>query len=87
MARFSRTFRESVAKDLRGLPKADVKRILRRVDQLAEEPRGPGCEKLAGSEYYRVRQGMYRIVYEIRDEVLVVVVIKVGNRRDVYRGL
>jgi mRNA interferase RelE/StbE len=85
MARFSLTFRESVAKDLRGIPKADVKRILRRIDELAEDPRGPGSEKLAGSEYYRVRQGMYRIIYEICEEVLVVVVVKVGNRRDVYR--
>jgi mRNA interferase RelE/StbE len=87
MAKYSLTFRESVAKDLRGISKADVKRILRRIDELAEDPRGPGCEKLAGSENYRVRQGMYRIIYEIRDEVLVVMVIKVGNRRDVYRGI
>lgn len=87
MARFELQFRESVAKDLRGIPKNDVKRILRRIDQLAEDPRAQGCEKLSGSEHYRVRQGMYRIVYEIQDEVLVVLVIKVGNRRDVYRGL
>jgi mRNA interferase RelE/StbE len=87
MAKFSLTFRESVAKDLRGIPKGDLKRILRRIDDLAENPRGPGSEKLAGSESYRVRQGMYRIVYEIHDEVLVVVVVEVGNRRDVYRGI
>ncbi len=86
MARYSLTFRDSVAKDLRRLPKADVSRILRRIDELAEEPRGQGCEKLTGSDYFRVRQGMYRIIYEIRDEVLVVVVIKVGNRREVYSG-
>jgi len=87
MARFSLTFRESVAKDLRALPKADVKRILRRIDALAEDPRAEGCEKLAGSDCYRVRQGMYRIIYQIRDEILVVVVVKVGHRRDVYRGI
>ena len=87
MARFELQFRESVAKDLRAIPKADVKRVLRRIDQLAQDPRAPGCEKLAGSEFYRVRQGMYRIIYEIQDAVLVVVVIKVGNRRDVYRGI
>jgi mRNA interferase RelE/StbE len=87
MARYSLSFRASVAKDFRALPKADVKRILRRIDGLAVDPRGPGCEKLAGSGCYRVRQGMYRILYEIMDEVLVVMVIKVGNRRDVYRGI
>jgi mRNA interferase RelE/StbE len=86
MARFELQFRESVAKDLRSIPKNDVKRILTRIDKLADDPRADGCEKLTGSDHYRVRQGMYRIIYEIQDDVLVVLVIKVGNRRDVYRG-
>lgn len=87
MARYRLTFRKSVAKDLRAIPKKDVARILRRIDRLGEDPRGPGCEKVSGSEYYRVRQGDYRIIYGIHDDVLVVVVIKVGHRRVIFRGM
>jgi mRNA interferase RelE/StbE len=87
MARFELRFKASVAKDLRGLPKADVRRILARIEALRDDPRAPGCEKLAGNEErYRVRQGVYRIVYGIHDEQVVVEVIRVGHRREVYRG-
>lgn len=86
MGRYRLGFRKSVARDLRGLPKKDVARILERFEGLARDPRAHGCEKLAGQERYRVRQGDYRIVYEIRDDVLLVVVVKVGHRREVYRG-
>ncbi len=85
MARFELRVRPSVARDLRGIPKADVKRILARIEALADDPRAPGCEKLGGAELYRARQGSYRIVYAIRDRVLVVEVIRVGHRREVYR--
>jgi mRNA interferase RelE/StbE len=85
MERYELRFKASVAKDLRPLPRKDVRRILARIEDLAEDPRCPGSEKLAGQERYRVRQGDYRIVYEIRDEVLVVVVVKVAHRRDAYR--
>ncbi len=85
MASYSLTFRESVAKDLRALPKSDVAKIVARIDQLAQNPRGPGCQKLSEQERYRVRQGDYRIIYEIRDDVLIVVVVQVGHRREVYR--
>ena len=85
MASYELVFRKSVAKDLRQFPKADVKRILQRIRSLADEPRPPGCEKLSGQERYRIRQGVYRIVYEIDDNVLIVLAVKVGHRRDVYR--
>lgn len=84
MANYKITFKSSVAKDLRAIPTADVQRILSRIDELAENPRAQGCIKLSGNELYRVRQGNYRIVYEIRDGELVVVVIKVGHRSSVY---
>ena len=84
--RFELRVRPSVAKDLRGIPKADVKRILARIEALRDDPRAPGCEKLSGAELYRVRQGVYRIVYEIQDERIVVEVIRVGHRGEVYRG-
>jgi len=85
MASYELVFKRSVAKDLRELPKADVKRILQRIRSLADDPRPSGCEKLSGHERYRVRQGVYRIVYEIGDHVLIVLVVKIGHRRDVYR--
>jgi mRNA interferase RelE/StbE len=86
MAKFRITFKKSVAKDLRSIPPADVKRILQRIEMLAENPRGEGCVKLSAQERYRVRQGVYRVVYEIRDESLVVLVVKVAHRSVVYKG-
>ena len=86
MARYELRVRPSVAKDLRGIPKPDVRRILARMEALRDDPRAPGCEKLSGAELYRVRQGVYRIVYEIYDAWIVIEVIRVGHRSDVYRG-
>ena len=85
MASYRLEFKRSVAKDLRGLPKEDVRRILDRIEALGEDPRPPGCEKLSAAERYRIRQGANRILYEIHDAHLVVLVVKVGHRREVYR--
>ena len=85
MGNFEVIFKQSVAKDLRQIPKKDVARILKRIDVLRAEPRPPGVEKLSGQEKYRIRQGVYRIFYEIRNDELIVVVVKIGHRRDVYR--
>lgn len=85
MARYELRVRPSVAKDLRGVPRADVERILSRIEALRDDPRAPGCEKLTGAELYRVRQGPYRIVYEIHDHWITVEVIRVGHRSEVYR--
>ena len=85
MARYELRVKASVAKDLRGIPRTDVQRIVKRMDALRGNPRPPGCEKLGGAELYRVRQGVYRIVYEIDDEWIVVLVVRVGHRGDVYR--
>ena len=85
MGKFEVVFRQSVAKDLRMVPKKDVRKILNRIEKLGLDPRPPGVEKLSGQEKYRIRQGHYRILYEIRDAVLIVVVVKIGHRRDVYR--
>lgn len=87
MGRYRLLFRKSIAKDLRGVPKKDVARILKRFNALSDEPRSLGSEKLSGQERYRVCQGAYRIVYEIRDDVLEVLVVRVGHRRDVYRSI
>lgn len=84
MASYSVTFKKSVAKDLRAIPNQDVKRILQRIESLAVDPRGEGCVKLSSLERYRVRQGVYRIIYEIHDDRLVVHIVKVGHRSSVY---
>jgi mRNA interferase RelE/StbE len=78
MARYRLLFKRSVAKDLRVIPKKDVQRILKRIKVLADAPRPDGCEKLTEQERYRVRQGSYRVVYEIKDEILVVTVVMVA---------
>ena len=86
MASYELVVKKSVAEDLRAFPKQDVKRIMHRIRSLADDPRPPGCEKLSGQERYRIRQGAYRVIYEIEDAGLTVLVVKVGHRRDVYRG-
>ena len=85
MARFELRFKRSVEKDFRGIPKPDVRRILKTVEALCDEPRPAGSEKLTGQEFYRVRQGAYRVIYSIDDVRIVVEVVKVGHRREVYR--
>lgn len=85
MASYRLVFKQSVAKDLRPIPKQDVARILQGVEGLRENPRPVGSEKLSGRERYRIRQGAYRIIYEVTDELVVVTVVKLGHRSHVYR--
>lgn len=85
MANYKLLFRKSVARDLRSVPQRDLKRILTRLQALAEDPRPHGSEKLSGQERYRIRQGVYRIIYEVSDSVVTVTVVKVGHRRHVYQ--
>ena len=85
MAKYELVFKKSVSKDLRRLPKKDVARILKRINALSENPRPPGCEKLSGQERYRVRQGVYRIVYAISDQLLCVTIVMVDHRSEIYK--
>lgn len=85
MGRYELKVKPSVARDLRGVPAADVQRILERIEALRETPRPHGCEKLSLHERYRIRQGDYRILYAVSDEPPIVEVVRVGHRRDVYR--
>jgi mRNA interferase RelE/StbE len=85
MARFELRVRPSVAKDLKVIPRQSVLRILDKIEALREDPRPVGCEKLSGLERYRIRQGSYRIIYSIFDDEIVVEIVKVGHRKDVYR--
>ncbi|MCF6254120.1 MAG: type II toxin-antitoxin system RelE/ParE family toxin [Thiomicrorhabdus sp.] len=86
MGNYNLVFKKSVAKDLRCIPNKDVKRILERITLLLDSPRGDGCIKLSGQEKYRVRQGVYRIVYEIHDFELIITVVKVAHRGSVYKN-
>ena len=85
MEKYSVTFKKSVFKDLKTLPTADIKRILAKIETLSENPRREGAIKLKGHDFYRIRQGLYRIVYEIRDRQLIVQVISVDHRSDIYK--
>ena len=85
MGEYKIFFKQSVEKDLRSIPKKDLKKILLRIELLAKDPRPQGYEKLSGQEKYRIRLGTYRIIYSIQDRHLTVWVVKVGHRKDVYR--
>lgn len=88
MARFKLRIKKSAAKELEAIPrKSDRRRLVARIQALAENPRPRGCKKLSGSERYRIRQGSYRIVYAIEDDQFVVYVVKIGDRKRVYRTL
>ena len=85
MAQFKVYFKKSVEKDFKGIPRSDLQKILRKIQQLQNNPRPSGSEKLTGQERYRIRQGSYRIVYSIQDNELTVWVVKVGHRKEIYR--
>jgi len=87
VARYKLRIKKSAAKELEAIPrKSDRRRIVTRIEELADNPRPTGCKRLSGSERYRIRQGPYRIVYAIEDEHLVVYVVKIGDRKNVYRA-
>jgi mRNA interferase RelE/StbE len=84
MAVYKIYFKSTVEKDLSLIPKEDVKKIIKRIDQLAAEPCPAGRAKVTDQERYQLRQGRYRIIYLIQDKELIVWVVKIGHRRDVY---
>ena len=84
-ASYSLRVKRSAEKELRRIPKADLRRIVERIERLAAEPRPPGCEKLFDENVYRVRQGDYRMLYSVDDAERVIEVLKIGHRREVYR--
>lgn len=85
MASYEVVFRKSVSKDLRPIPRKDVQRILSAIATLADNPRPPQARKLAGDDKYRLRCGVYRVLYSIEDSVKIVSVAKIRHRKDAYR--
>jgi mRNA interferase RelE/StbE len=76
----------SIEKQLSKIPKRIAIRIREAIRSLATDPRPDGCKKLKGSKSdYRIREGDYRIIYEVRDDELVILLIMVANRREAYR--
>jgi len=82
MAAYKIFFKKSVEKDFNVIPEKDLKKILARIEALAEDHRPSGSEKLTGQQRYRLRQGRYRILYSIQDDELTVWVVKMGHRKD-----
>jgi len=85
VASYSVRIKRSAANELEAVPLKDRRRLVARIGRLGTVLRPPGCEKLSAEEKYRLRQGDYRILYEILDRELLVTVVRSGHRRDVYR--
>lgn len=86
MAKYLIEYSKTVKKDIKKIPKKDLQQIVEKIYKLSIDPRQSGIKKLSGTrDLYRARCGDYRIIYEIRDNELVVLVIKIGHRSDVYR--
>jgi len=86
MERYEVRIKRSAIKQIEAIAtKKDRRKVVRRIQALAGDPRPAGCEKLSGRDRYRVRQGWHRVVYAVDDGARVVLVVKVGHRRDVYR--
>ncbi len=85
MANFNILIKPSAVKELNKIPKKELPAITDKINSLSKDPRPSGCEKLTSRNAFRIRQGNYRIIYIIEDDKLIVLVIKIGHRREVYR--
>jgi mRNA interferase RelE/StbE len=87
VARYRLAIKRSAVRELEAVAqKGDRQRLVARIEALGNNPRPPGCQKVAGhAGGYRVRQGDYRLIYTIDDTERIVVIVKVGHRREVYR--
>ena len=86
MASYRIEWKSSAVKELRNIPQASVVRILAAVESLKENPFPHGSKKLTGGRSsYRIREGVYRIIYSVHSDVLLIEIVKVGHRKDVYK--
>ena len=83
--RYQVLVKKTAEKTIDSLPSKIRERIIFAIDSLGYEPRPDGCKKMTLGTRYRIRVGEYRVIYEIEDAVLVVLVVRVGHRKDVYR--
>ena len=85
MVSYNLLIKRSAEKELRKIPKSELQRIASRIKTLEENSRPSGCQLLKGEDrFYRVRQGDYRIIYEVSDDERTVTIVKIGHRREVY---
>ena len=85
MGSYKVLIKPSAVKEIEAIPERDRRRIVVRIQGLSSNPRPPGCEKLSGQNKFRLRQGVYRIVYSVNDDECSSLVVKVGQRKEVYR--
>jgi len=85
MARYKVMIRKSAANELGRIPQKPLRRIVERIHSLGEEPRPQGSEKLSVRERYRIRQGDYRVIYAVDDDLRTVEIVKIGHRGEIYR--
>jgi mRNA interferase RelE/StbE len=80
--------KKSAAKELKKIPRPDQKRISIAIDNLAENLPNPDTTKMKGNNpFHKIRVGDYRIIYEIQNNILLILIIKIGHRKDIYRNL
>ncbi len=86
MGNYRIVIKKSAAKEIEKIQKQDRIRIIEKIRSLSSDPRPSGSKKLSGKEKYRIRQGNFRILYQVIDDALVINVVKVGHRRDIYKN-
>ncbi len=85
---YSIEFRPAVLKSLKRFPKKDLVRIKKKIEELGQNLPDPNSTKMKGNNsFHKVRIGDYRIIYEIHEDRVVILIVKVGHRKDIYKGL
>ena len=85
MGSYKILIKPSAVKEIEAIPQRDRQRLIARIQGLSSNPRPPGSEKLSGQDKFRLRQGVYRIVYSVDDDGPSLLIVKVGHRKEVYR--
>ena len=85
MAKYKIEFKKSAVKELNYIPKAELEKIISQIQNLTDNPRPAKCKKLSKDEKYRIRIGNYRVFYLIEDNILIIFIVKIGHRKDIFR--
>ena len=85
MEKYKIEIKKSAIKELNSIPQKDIQKIITKIQSLSSNPKPQGCTKLTNREDYRIRVGNYRIIYSINDDILIIMVIKIGHRKEIYR--
>jgi len=86
MVKYKIKIKKSANKELQKIPTKNLRKIIKKIQLLANEPRPKDCEKLTEQERYRIRQGNYRVVFEVHDKEKLIVIFKIGDRKEIYRS-